>query len=139
MLAHQHHRGDDKQRQSRRPRPNQSWNCPPTRPRTISICAVARDAIVDLMTEEFLVAQRLSRELFLQERAQLERIASFSFSYRQIRQGGFELSQFFAAQLSIEPGSPFFFKRFHKRPSGNSAISYGHKTAATSPCRWNSL
>src|SRR6266513_4272673 len=89
------------------------------------------------MTKEFLVAQRLNGELFLQKRAESKCIAFFGLGRRQIRQRRLERDQFFAAQLSIEPGSPFFFKRFHKRPSGNSAISYGHKTVATSPCRWS--
>src|SRR6266513_3837989 len=89
------------------------------------------------MTKEFLVAQRLNGELFLQKRAESKCIAFFGLGRRQIRQRRLERDQFFAAQLSIEPGSPFFFKRFHKRPSGNSAISSGHKTGATSPYRWS--
>src|ERR1700737_4258368 len=103
----------------------------------MSILRVVRDPFVELMTEEFLVAQRLSCELFLQKRAHLERIAFFGLGRRQIGQRRLEFSQFFAAQLSIEPGSPFFFKRFHKRPSGNSVTFCGHKTVATSPCRWS--
>src|SRR6266571_5732208 len=90
------------------------------------------------MTEEFLVTHCLSGELFLQKGAELLCVTFFGLSRRQIRQLCFEFNQFFAAQLSIEPGCPFFFKRFHKRPSGNSATSCGHKTGATSPCRWNS-
>src|SRR6202022_3822135 len=102
----------------------------------MSILRVARDPFVELMTKEFLVARRLSCELFLQKRAELERIAFFGLGRRQIGQRRLEFSQFFAAQLSIEPSCPFFFKRFHKRPSGNSVTFCGHKTVVTSPCRW---
>src|SRR6266436_3772509 len=140
MLAHEHYGGDDKERERGRPRPNQSGNRPPRRRSAVTgtIFPFVRDALVQLMTKEFLVAQCLSCELFLQKRAQPEPIAFFGFGRFQIRQRSLEFSYFFAAQLSIEPGSPFFFKRFHKLPSGNSATSYGHKTGATSPCRWNS-
>src|SRR2546423_6983472 len=92
---------------------------------------------MDLMTEKFCVVQGLSAKSYLQKRAELPRLELFSLSDCQIRQRRLEGFQFFAAQLIIEPGCPFFFKRFHTRPSGNSAISYGHKTVATSPCRWN--
>src|ERR1700730_1555774 len=89
------------------------------------------------MTKEVLVAQRLSCEVFLQEGAKPKRIALFGLGRRQIGERPLEFSQFFAAQLSIEPGCPFFFKRFHKLPSGCFLISCGNKTVATSPCRWS--
>src|SRR6266481_4125151 len=51
-----------------------------------------RDAFVQLMTKEFLVAQWLSCELFLQKRAQPERIAFFGFGRFQICQRSLEFS-----------------------------------------------
>src|SRR4030095_6735439 len=97
-----------------------------------------RDSFAQLMAEELLVAQCLNSEFLFQKTAQLFRVALFGAGRFQIGQGSFEGFQFRAAQLIIEPGRPFFFKRFHKRPSGNSVTSCGHKTVATSPCRWNS-
>src|SRR5438270_3785256 len=140
MLAKKHERGQHKQRERGCAAPNQTRHRPPCRscPTTAgSVFAFAGDSLMNLVAEKFLVTHRLGSQLLLQERAESLRAAFFGAGHFQIRKRLLKGEQFFAAQLIIEPGGPFFFKRFHTRPSGYFVTSYGHKTIATSPYRWS--
>src|ERR1700730_13616794 len=138
MLAHNCHRANKEQRQRSCARPNQSRHGPPGRSNAAArtLCFV-RHTFAKLVTKKVLIAQGLGSKFLLQKQAEVLRVALLGFGRRQIRQRRFEFNQFSATQLAIEPGSPFFFKRFHTRLSGYFAISCGHKTGATSPCRWS--
>src|SRR3954468_17059077 len=89
------------------------------------------------MMEKFLIPHRPTRKVLLQKRTELLRLALLGFSRRQIRQRRFKLPQIVVSHLSVDPCSPFFFKRFHRGPSGSFGVFSGHKKVATSPCRWN--
>src|SRR2546430_14018849 len=89
------------------------------------------------MTEEFLVPHRPTREMLLQKCPELLRIALLGFRRRLVRQRRFKLDQLAAGELAVEPRGPFFFKRFHRGPSGGFGVFSGRRKVATSPCRWN--
>src|SRR4029077_16932676 len=109
VLAHDCHRANKEQRKRSCPRPDQARNGPPTRSEAAVRFSfgVSRDAFAKLVTEEFLIAQDLGSEFLLQERTDLLRVVSLGLGRRQIRQRRFKLNQLPAAQLAIEPGSPF--------------------------------
>src|SRR5436190_20034145 len=89
------------------------------------------------MMKKFLVPHRPTREVLLQKRAKLPRLALLGFSRRQVRQRRFKLSEIVTSQLAVDPRGPFFFKRFHRGPSGGFGVFYGRKKVAPSPSRWN--
>src|SRR2546423_6415133 len=89
------------------------------------------------MTEKFLVPHRSTREMLLQKCPELLRIALLGYRRRLVRQRRFKLDQLAAGELAVEPRGPFFFKRFHRGPSGGFGVFSGRRKVATSPCRWN--
>src|SRR5438105_6396717 len=89
------------------------------------------------MMEKFLVPHRATGEMLLQKRPELQRIALLGLGRRAVRQRSFKLRQLVAGQLAVDPRGPFFFKRFHRGPSGGFAVFSGRRKVATSPCRWN--
>src|ERR1044071_2376583 len=72
-----------------------------------------------------------------QQPTEFFRLSFFVLSGSHVRQRRLEFRQFAPAELVIQPCGPFFLKRFHKRLSASLVISCAHKTAGTSPCRWN--
>src|SRR4051812_39448951 len=92
---------------------------------------VSGDSFTQLMAEEFLIGQNRSNELALEERAQFGGISLLRFSSGLVRQGSFELDQFVAGELVIDPGGPLLLKCFHKRLSTGSAIFCARKKVAT--------
>src|SRR5439155_13371606 len=88
--------------------------------------------------EELFICYHVRAEFAFQKSAELFRISLFQFSCSFVGERSLELDQLFSSELTVEPGRPFFFKCFHKRPSINFAISCAHKTSATSPCQSNS-
>src|SRR4051812_21155282 len=89
------------------------------------------------MVEEIFVSHRARGELFFEEHAELLRLELLGLRGGTIRQGRFEIREFFATQFAVEPGCPLFLKRFHKHLSTDFAVSCAHKTSATLPCRWS--
>src|SRR5881275_61310 len=89
------------------------------------------------MTEKFLVPHRPTREMLLQKRPELLRVALLGFRRGQVRQRRFEFREIVASQLAVDPRRPFFFKRFHRGPSGGFAVFSGRKKVVTSRFRWN--
>src|SRR5437868_11392887 len=89
------------------------------------------------MMEKLLVPHRATGEMLLQKRPELQRIALLGLRRRTVRQRSFKLRQLVAGQLAVDPRGPFFFKRFHRGPSGGFAVFSGRRKVVTSPCRWN--
>src|SRR5438045_3796672 len=89
------------------------------------------------MMEKFLVSHGPTGEMLLQEDAEFMGIRLLGFRGRQVRQRRFELGQFMAGELAVDPRGPFFFKRFHRGPSGGFAAFFGRRKVVTSRCRWN--
>src|SRR3954449_12492834 len=89
------------------------------------------------MMEKFLVSHGPTGEMLLQEDAEFMGIRLLGFGGGQVRQRRFELGQFMAGEFAVDPRSPFFFKRFHRGPSGGFAVFFERRKGATSPCRWN--
>src|SRR5213595_3580725 len=89
------------------------------------------------MTKKFLIPHRPTRKMLLQKRTERLLFALLGFGRGQIRQRRFEFREIVASQLAVDPRRPFFFKRFHRGPSGGFAVFCGRKKVVTSPCRWN--
>src|SRR3954468_1954174 len=87
--------------------------------------------------EKLLVAHRRTRQVLLQERSELLRLTLLRFGRGAIRQRCFKFRQVIAGELAVDPRGPFFFKRFHRGPSGGSGVFSGHRKVATSPYQWN--
>src|SRR5689334_5503023 len=96
------------------------------------------NAFLQLMTEELGVVQGMRPQFLLQKCAELLRVLLFGLSGGFVGQRLLEFGELFAAQFSVHPSGEFFFKRFHKRPSTGSVVSYEHKRDATSRSRSSS-
>src|SRR5881394_2349139 len=89
------------------------------------------------MTEKFLISHRPTREMLLQKSTELLLFALLGFGRGQVRQRRFKFREIVASQLAVDPRGPFFFKRFHRGPSGGFAAFFGRRKVVTSRCRWN--
>src|SRR6476660_2411894 len=89
------------------------------------------------MIEKIFVPHRGAGEIFLQKLSELLSVELLRFGSRAIRQRRFKFRKVVPGQFAVDPRRPFFFKRFHRGPSGGFAVSSGHKKVATLPCRWN--
>src|SRR5204862_1920492 len=142
LLPHNENGESEKECERSRSGPKQPANCPPggTLASLLSkrLDIFARDSLAELMAEELFICHHVRAEFAFQESAELFRIALFQFSCSFVGQRSLELDQLFSSELTVEPGRPFFFKCFHKRPSINFAISCARKTSATSLCQSNS-
>src|SRR6266576_1763622 len=90
------------------------------------------------MTEKFLISHRPIREMLLQKRPERLRFALLGFGRGQVRQRRLKFREIVASQLAVDPRRPFFFKRFHRGPSGGFAVFFWRRKAGTSPCRSSS-
>src|SRR3954469_7535746 len=87
--------------------------------------------------KKFLVPHCVTGEVLLQKRPELLRLTLLGLGRSTIGQRRFKLRQVVAGQLAVDPRGPFFFKRFHRGPSGGSGVFSGHRKVATSPYRSN--
>ena len=83
------------------------------------------------MMKKLFVPHGARLQLFLEERAEFKRVVLLGQRRRRIVERCFELRALRLAQLVIDPGGPFFLKRFHKHLATNSAASCARRRGAT--------
>ena len=139
LLAHDEKCADEKNGERRGPRPNQAANRPPSARLGFAGRRAARylraRSVRAVDGEKILRSPSRRAGTALQECAEFVRVA---FSASAAALSGNEASNSPSScpsSSSVEPGGPFFLKRFHKHPSADFAVFCGHKKGATSPCR----
>src|SRR5205814_9017249 len=129
---------DAEDRERGRAHPDQAPDWPPDAATASALrwsaAGIVSHAFAQLVMKKFFISHGSTREVLLQKRSKFPGIAFLRFRRRLIRQRSFELSQLGASEFAVDPRGPFFFKRFHRGPSGGSAIFSGRTKVATSRC-----